>query len=146
MKRYALLTLAILLIPTTALADTATKTAVVTGLASTVLNILLPVLSLLAAYLAKKLINAIEARTGVQLSADNYNKLMEQIDLGVHYAAEQAEKAGDKGLAGNEKLAIASKYVNDAITHFGLNTIAENNLKALIEAKLNAKKATGATV
>lgn len=113
------------------------------GLTMTLINMILPAVSLIAVFLATKLIKALETKTGIQLSSDNYNKLMDQVDLAVHYAAEQAAKAGDKKLAGNAKLAVATKYARDAIVNFKLGDIAEDKLQALIEAKLNVKKTAG---
>jgi hypothetical protein len=65
---------------------------------------------------------------------------MDIVDHGIHYAAEQAAKAGNKKLEGSAKLKFATDFANDNITKFGLDKMASDKLQQLIEARLAMAK------
>lgn len=110
------------------------------GLMHTLLGILTPLIGALATFVVNRLVTVLRDRYNVQLQSDSYDKLLDVVDHGIHYAAEQAAKAGDKKLSSSEKLGHAASFANDQIKRLGLPDIAEEKLKALIEARLSMKR------
>ena len=125
----------------TALADEA-QPAAAPGLVSTIINTLVvPLVTAFAAWVVHRVVKSLEGKVGMQLSQDKYAQLMDIVDHGIHYAAEQASKAGDKKLAGNDKLRLATTFVNDSVAKWGLDKVAQDRVQALIESRFSMKKA-----
>jgi len=112
-----------------------------TNLISTLMNILMPVLLAAGAWIANRLVKAFESKVGVQVGETNYAKLMDIVDQGIHFAAEQASKAGNKKLEGSAKLKLAADYANSAMEKWGLEKMASDKLQQLVEARLSIAKA-----
>lgn len=126
----------------TAVAATAAVAPPATGLVSTIINtVLLPLLTAFGAWMVHKVVTTFEEKVGIQLSQDKYNQLNDIVDHGIHYAAEQAAKAGQKGLESNVKLKLASDFINSSVTKWGLDGMAADKIQALVEARLSMAKA-----
>jgi len=110
------------------------------SLGVTLANILVPLVTALAAWLVHRLVSTLEKKVGLELGDANYAKLMDIVDHGINFAAEQAAKAIDKKLESGVKLHLATEFVNDNIKKFKLDEMAQDQLQALIEARLAIAK------
>jgi len=139
--------LTIVWFPTLAYAQTAPLPPEQVGPASELLFMLLKivfsVLGLVATYLTIKAIKYFEKKTNIDIPASTEKTIFEWADRAIGFAHEKSHqvlKSTGKKLDGNEKLSLATGFVNDLVKKHKLNEIAEGKLKDYIEAKLGTKR------
>lgn len=118
-------------------------TPVVTHLVDLALQILAPLVVVLAGYLANRLVKVLEAKTGVDIPEKQEAMLDTYIQDGIRYAEEkahQAAKRADAKLTGHEKLEAATSFVLHYVEKNGWVEWTRDRLKAKIDAKINVMK------
>lgn len=100
----------------------------------------------LLGYLAKRLVNTFEARTGIDVPAAQEAKIDDWVEQAIHFAEEKSRqkiKAKTDKLSGPEKLEEAADFVLGFVKAQGWDTWARDALKNKIEAQLGLHRANG---
>ena len=95
--------------------------------------------------LIKRGLDAFEKKTNLEVSESQRKLLEELVDKAIAYAEEQARKAlkAEEAMEGNAKLDAAIDFVKSAAKALGLD-LADIDVAAMIEAKLNTKRESAA--
>mgnify|MGYP003417569591 CR=1 FL=1 len=113
------------------------------------LKIVFTILGLVATYLTVKAIAYFEKKTKIDIPAATEKTIDEWADRAVGFAHEKSHqvlKQTGKKLDGNEKLSLATGFVNDMVKKHKLAEITEAKLKDYVEAKLGTKRIEGEAV
>ncbi len=111
-------------------------------LAETTIQLLAPILLLLATYLVRKLVLVLETRLKVHVSRETEAQIDEWAHQAIDLAEEKAHQACKDGLkvTGAQKIELAADYVQDLIKKYELDKkLGEwprTKVKDLIEARI----------
>jgi hypothetical protein len=96
------------------------------------------VLGIVAPFIGAYLVLVLKKKTGLELSKDLEDKFQKALLDGIAYAEEWAHKklAAGETPASAEKLDKALTFVEAELTRLGIPAMAQDKLKALLEAKL----------
>jgi len=110
----------------------------------------IPTLAILIAGILAALLRSgikyLKEKHGFDMGEAAEQGLLGAVDRGISYAEEkaiQALKIGDNAPEGAKKLQSALEYVESEVQRLGYDVLARDKLVALIEAKLNGKRAKG---
>lgn len=136
--------LAILLFPAVAFAGTGP----VSGLLGDVVEVASYALALTLTGLLTILVQRIAAKFKVSIPEKWMDSANSLIDKGIHYAEEKGKQAIAKNetIDGSAKLNLAAGFVRELADDKKLKQLAEDQLKKLIEARLNQNKSTSLDV
>jgi hypothetical protein len=114
--------------------------------ASVALQVVTPILVVLAGWLAHRLVAVFEKKTGIDIPAKQEAKINGGVEEGIHYAEEKSrsyikEKANK--LRGPEKLELAGDFVMAMIKKNGWDDWAKDAIVTKIEGSLGAHRANG---
>jgi hypothetical protein len=108
-----------------------------------------PAIGMFLYAVAKRGIEVFEAKTGYDISAQQERLLYSALDKGIAYAEEQARKSfteAGKKMTGLQKLDTASRFVMEMADTYGLDDLAEEKVRKLLEAQLNNSRRFGLAV
>jgi hypothetical protein len=109
-------------------------------------QILTPIVTALAAWLAHRFIRVIEKKANIDVPAKQEAKIDEWVAAGIQLAAEksyQKVKAQTDKLSGSEKLETAADFVLGFVTAQGWHTWTKDKIKSKIEARLPSARENG---
>lgn len=131
--------LVVLLFPVLAFAQDVEVPSALYTLLDTLLNVLLPILTILGSYAVWKAKKWFEAKTKFDIPEKYDSQLDRWVEKGVVYAGEKARTAlknNEEKLTMGKKKELALSYVNDMIEQYNLPQVAEEKLTKMVEAKL----------
>lgn len=108
-------------------------------LSSAALDILMPAILVVLAWLARKVVKIFEAKTNIDIPQKQENQIDHWVAQGARYAEKKARTAAKEGfgeIKGPEKLELAVQYALDLAYEQGLTNWSRERLEAKIEAYL----------
>lgn len=115
-------------------------------LADIAFQVLVPVLSLFAAYLTNRLIGVFEQKTGFDVADKHEQWIRDWVEKGIHLGEEWSYKKvkGQTGkLTGPEKLEVAADFVLDMVAKYNIPGWTRDKVTKYIEAQLGTHRANG---
>ncbi len=117
-----------------------------TQAATLAFEIITPVLAVLGAWLAHKLVKVLEAKTGIDIPDKQEAKIDQWVEQGIHLAAEksyQKIKEKTEKLKGSEKLEEAADFVFALANARGWDDWTKNKIKDKVNSAVGIHRANG---
>lgn len=109
-------------------------------------QVITPLVTILAAWLAHRLVKIFEERTGIDIPDKQEAKIDQWVEAGINLAAEksyQKVKAKTDKLKGPEKLEEAADFVFELAASRGWIDWSKDKIKAKIEAAIGVHRVNG---
>lgn len=121
-------------------------TAAATQATELAFQVITPIVTILAAWLAHRLVKLFETKTGIDIPDKQEAKIESWVEQGIHLAAEksyQKVKSKTDKLKGSEKLEEAADFVFALANARGWTDWTKAKIKAKIESSLGVHRANG---